>query len=66
MTGQLAAVENPGTGLVVGEPVNTAARVPSVAEPGVVLVDGVTREVTSAAFVFEDAGVQSVDGREGC
>ena len=66
VTGQVAAVENPsGEGLVVGRPVNTAARVPSAADPGAVLVDDVTREVTSAAIVFEDAGERSVDGRAG-
>jgi DNA-binding SARP family transcriptional activator len=66
VTGQVAAQKNPdGEGLVIGGPVNTAARMPSAAAPGVVLVDDVTREVTSAAIVFEDAGVQSIDGRTG-
>ncbi len=66
VTGQVAAVENPvGEGLVVGRPVNTAARVPSAADPGAVLVDDVTREVTSPAIVFEDAGERPVDGRAG-
>ena len=55
----------PGEALVVGEPVNTAARVPPAADPGAVLVDDVTREVTSASIVFEDAGERSVGGRAG-
>ena len=66
VTGQVAAVENPaGEVLVAGEPVNAAARVPSTADPGAVLVDEVTRELTAAAIVFEDAGEQSVVGRAG-
>ncbi len=66
VTGQVAAVENPaGEVLVVGEPVNAAARVPSTADAGAVLVDEVTRELTAAAIVFEDAGAQSVIGRAG-
>jgi DNA-binding SARP family transcriptional activator/class 3 adenylate cyclase/tetratricopeptide (TPR) repeat protein len=66
VTGQVAAVENPaGEVLVAGEPVNAAARVPSAADPGAVLVDEVTRELTAAAIVFEDAGEQSVVGRAG-
>ncbi len=66
VTGQVAAVENPdGASLVVGGPVNTASRVPWAADPGTVLVDDVTREVTSAAIVFEDAGERSVDSRAG-
>ena len=56
VTGQVAALENPGEGIVVGDRVNTASRVQSAAEPGSVLVDGVTREVASAAILFEDAG----------
>src|ERR1700733_10086446 len=64
VTGQVAAVENPaGEVLVAGEPVNAAARVPSAADPGAVLVDEVTRELTAAAFLFEDAGEESVVGR---
>ena len=68
VTGQVAGgCENPNsTSLVVGGPVNTAARVPWAADPGSVLVDDVTREVTAAAIVFEDAGERSVDdGRAG-
>jgi tetratricopeptide (TPR) repeat protein len=43
--------------------VNTASRVQSAAEPGTVLVDGVTREVSAAAILFEDGGEHAVKGK---
>ena len=63
VTGQAAAMEQPGEGLVVGDRVNTAARIQSAAEPGTVLVDEVTRQVTSAAVAYEPAGERSVKGK---
>ncbi len=63
VTGQVAALENPGEGLVVGDRVNTASRVQSAAAPGTVLVDEVTRQVTSAAIAYEDAGEHTVKGK---
>jgi class 3 adenylate cyclase/tetratricopeptide (TPR) repeat protein len=63
VSGQVASLENPGEGIVVGDRVNTASRVQSAAEPGSVFVDGVTREVTSAAILFEDAGVHAAKGK---
>ncbi len=63
VTGQVAAFENPGEGIVVGDRVNTASRVQSAAEPGAVLVDEVTRQLASAAIAFEDAGEHSVKGK---
>ena len=63
VTGQVAAVDNPGEGLVVGDRVNTASRVQSVARPGAVLVDEVTRQLTSAAIAYEDAGEHVVKGK---
>ena len=63
VTGQAAAVESVHEGLVVGDRVNTASRVQSAATPGSVLVDEVTRQVSSAAIVFEDAGEHSVKGK---
>jgi class 3 adenylate cyclase/predicted ATPase len=62
-TGQVAALENPGEGLVVGDRVNTASRVQSSADPGTVFVDEVTRHVTSAAIAYEDAGQHAVKGK---
>src|ERR1700758_522767 len=63
VTGQVAALENPGEGIVAGDRVNTASRVQSAADPGTVLVDEVTRQVTAAAFAFEDAGEHEVKGK---
>jgi class 3 adenylate cyclase/tetratricopeptide (TPR) repeat protein len=63
VTGQVAALENPGEGLVVGDRVNTASRVQSAAEPGSVYVEEVTRQVTSAAIAYADAGEHSVKGK---
>ena len=63
VTGQVAALDNPGEGIVVGDRVNTASRVQSVAAPGTVLVDEVTRQVTSAAIAYEDAGEHAVKGK---
>jgi class 3 adenylate cyclase/tetratricopeptide (TPR) repeat protein len=63
VTGQVAALENPGEGLVVGDRVNTASRVQSAATPGSVFVDEVTRQVTSAAIAFADAGEHSAKGK---
>ncbi len=63
VTGQVAALESPGEGLVVGDRVNTASRVQSAAEPGSVYVDEVTRQVTSAAIAYADAGEHSVKGK---
>ncbi|MDQ6818665.1 MAG: AAA family ATPase, partial [Actinomycetota bacterium] len=62
VTGQVAAVEA-DEGLVVGDRVNTASRVQSEAEPGEVLIDDVTRKLTSAAVAYEDAGEHSVKGK---
>jgi class 3 adenylate cyclase/tetratricopeptide (TPR) repeat protein len=63
VTGQVAALANPDEGLVVGDRVNTAARVQSAAEPGTVLVDETTRHATSAAIAYEDAGEHTVKGK---
>jgi class 3 adenylate cyclase/tetratricopeptide (TPR) repeat protein len=51
-------------GMVLGDTVNTASRLQSVAPPGTVLVDDVTRRASEAAIAYEDAGVHEVKGRE--
>ncbi len=63
VTGQVAARDDPAEALVVGDRVNTAARVQGVAEPGTVYVDETTRQVTSSAIAYEDAGEHEVKGK---
>jgi class 3 adenylate cyclase/tetratricopeptide (TPR) repeat protein len=65
VTGQVASLANPGEGLVVGDRVNTASRVQSTAEPGTVYVDEVTRQASSAAIAYADAGEHAVKGKAG-
>jgi class 3 adenylate cyclase len=62
-TGQVAALENPGEGLVIGDRVNTASRVQAAAAPGTVFVDDATRSGAAAAIAFEDAGEHTVKGK---
>ncbi|CAN5183341.1 hypothetical protein BH20ACT5_BH20ACT5_19320 [soil metagenome] len=63
VTGQVMSWANPGEGLVVGDRVNTAARVQSAAQPSTVLVDELTRRATQAAVAYVDAGSHSVKGK---
>jgi class 3 adenylate cyclase/predicted ATPase len=51
-------------GMVLGDTVNTASRLQSIAAPGTVLVDDVTRRGSEAAIAYEDAGTHEVKGRE--
>ncbi len=53
-----------GEGMVIGDSVNTASRLQSIAAPGTVLVDDVTRRASEAAIAYEDAGTHEVKGRE--
>jgi class 3 adenylate cyclase len=65
MTGNAAVeVGAEGEGMVLGDTVNTASRLQSIAAPGTVLVDDVTRRASEAAITYEDAGVHEVKGRE--
>jgi class 3 adenylate cyclase/predicted ATPase len=61
-----AAVERgaEAEGMVLGDTVNTASRLQSIAAPGTVLVDDVTRRASEAAIEYEDAGEHQVKGRE--
>ncbi len=63
VTGQAALLVKPQEGVVVGDRVNTAARVQAAAEPGTVLVDDITRQVTSTAIAYEDAGHHELKGK---
>ena len=56
----IASVEE---GMVQGDAVNTAARLQSIAEPGTVLVDDVTRMATERAIIYQDAGTHMVKGK---
>jgi predicted ATPase len=63
LTGQVASLADPEEGLVVGDSVNTASRIQQAAGPGRLLVDEVTRQVTSAGIAYEDAGEHHVKGK---
>jgi class 3 adenylate cyclase/tetratricopeptide (TPR) repeat protein len=65
LTGHAAVeVGAEGEGMVLGDTVNTASRLQSIAAPGTVLVDDVTRRASEAAIAYEDAGSHEVKGRE--
>jgi class 3 adenylate cyclase/tetratricopeptide (TPR) repeat protein len=51
-------------GLVVGDMVNTASRLQSIAEPGTVLVGESTRRAVGEAIAFTELGEQTVKGKE--
>ena len=50
-------------GMVIGDSVNTAARIQSIADPGGVLVDDATRRAAQAAIAFEEVGLHSLKGK---
>jgi class 3 adenylate cyclase/tetratricopeptide (TPR) repeat protein len=65
LTGSAAVeVGQEGEGMLMGDSVNTASRLQSIAQPGTVLVDDVTRRASEAAIAYEDAGTHHVKGRE--
>jgi class 3 adenylate cyclase/predicted ATPase len=51
-------------GLLVGDLVNTASRLQSIAEPGTVVVGESTRNLVAGAVEFEALGEQKVKGKE--
>ena len=63
VTGRAAAVTAVDEGIVVGDRVNTAARIQSIAEPGSVLVDDTTREATRAVIAYGDGGLHALKGK---
>jgi len=50
-------------GFVTGDLVNTASRLESVAEPGMILVGEPTRQAASRSIAFEPAGAQVLKGK---
>jgi class 3 adenylate cyclase/tetratricopeptide (TPR) repeat protein len=65
LTGNAAVeVGAEGEGMVLGDTVNTASRLQSIAAPGTVLVDDATRRASEAAIAYEDSGTHEVKGRE--
>ncbi len=65
VTGQAATTETPEEGFVVGDRVNTAARIQAVAPPGCCYVDEATRRATDAAIAYADAGAHQLKGKAG-
>ena len=64
LTGQAAVeLDAVAEGMVIGDAINTASRIQSVAQPGSVLVDDVTRAVTARAIAYEDGGAHTVKGK---
>ena len=65
VTGGVVTTETAEEGLVIGDRVNTAARIQSVAPPGCCYVDETTRAATSAAIAYTDAGEHELKGKAG-
>jgi class 3 adenylate cyclase/tetratricopeptide (TPR) repeat protein len=64
VTGEVAVTLGvTGQSMVVGDAVNTAARIQAEAEPGTVLVDDTTRQATTAAIGYTDAGPRLLKGK---
>src|SRR5438876_4588517 len=64
LTGEAAVtIGAEGEGMVAGDLVNTASRIQSAAEPGIVLVGEVTRRASEQAIVYESAGEQELKGK---
>ena len=65
LTGEAAVtIGAQGQGMVAGDLVNTASRLQSAAAPGTVLVGEATYHAASGAISFEEAGEQSLKGKE--
>jgi len=65
VTGEVAITIGKGAeGMVVGDAVNSASRLQSVAPPGTVLVDESTWRAASGAIAFTEVGELSLKGKE--
>ena len=63
VTGGAATTETAEEGLVIGDRVNTAARIQSAAPPGCCYVDETTRSATAAAIAYSAAGEHTLKGK---
>ena len=64
LTGEAAVMPGDASeGLVVGDLVNTAARIQGEAQPGTVLVGDTTRRASEQAIAFEEAGERLLKGK---
>jgi class 3 adenylate cyclase/tetratricopeptide (TPR) repeat protein len=64
VTGEVAiTVGRVSEGMVLGDTVNSASRIQSVAEPGTVLVDESTWRAASSAIAFEEVGMLELKGK---
>ena len=64
VTGEVAATLGATSqGMVAGDPVNTAARVQTAAEPGRVYVDEATRTLTATTIDYDDTGEHTLKGK---
>jgi class 3 adenylate cyclase/tetratricopeptide (TPR) repeat protein len=63
VTGTAATTGKPEEGFVVGDRVNTAARVQAVAPAGCCYVDEATKRATDASVVYADGGVHELKGK---
>ena len=65
LTGEAAVtIGAEGQGMVAGDLVNTASRIQSSADPGMVLVGEGTRRASEAAIAYADAGEYELKGKE--
>jgi class 3 adenylate cyclase len=63
VTGGAATTETAEEGLVIGDRVNTAARIQSAAPPGCCYVDQATKRATAASVAYLDAGAHTLKGK---
>ena len=63
VTGGVATTETPEEGMVIGDRVNTAARIQSAAPLGCCYVDETTRAATAAAIAYVAAGEHALKGK---
>ncbi|MGA8296209.1 MAG: adenylate/guanylate cyclase domain-containing protein [Acidimicrobiales bacterium] len=63
VTGGVATTETKEEGMVIGDRVNMAARIQSVAPPGCCYVDEATRAATAVAISYVDVGLHELKGK---